>query len=516
VASAPLFAFIVAAFTSGGAEPPSPAGAHGALDGRRLELLARSLFVAGASTLLALLWGLPTALAVSRLRGPAAAALEVVSYLPLLLPNMAIVMGWVYFCGRDGHLTRALRSLTGSERAPVDLYTPLGAAFVLSLSYFPCVSIFGAQGFRSVPASELRAASLVPRSWCSACVFWGRRLGPQLATGCLLVFVLSLSDYGVPAALMVNVYPVEVLAQLSSLRDPDQALALSLPPLVLVAVLCSLRHFAARPAPPAALAGTTDEQPRCPRLALWTALAALALSTLVPMVFLLLTAGPPESYVRALRTAGDQVLASVETGAWTALVLLALALAFAAGFWSSGPVLRRLWESAALFLLAVPGSIVGLGILSLRHLWPWSLIRDHAAVTSYAAACRYLAFPALLLSFAAASLKPCLLQAGSISGAGPWRLARGLLLPLLLPAVLAAATLSFVLGLGELTAAVVVYPPGGMTLPVRLASLLHFGEEAIVAALTAMLSGFGVGCLVLCQLLMNRPLRLDFSATSQP
>ena len=79
---------------------------------------------------------------------------------------------------------------------------------------------------------------------------------------------------------------------------------------------------------------------------------------------------------------------------------------------------------------------------------------------------------------------------------------RGLLAALLV----AAAALSFVLTLGALSAAVLVYPAGEMTLPVRLASLLHFGEDAIVAALCLMVSCFVIGLLLLCQLLVRRPL----------
>lgn len=76
----------------------------------------------------------------------------------------------------------------------------------------------------------------------------------------------------------------------------------------------------------------------------------------------------------------------------------------------------------------------------------------------------------------------------------------------MIPALLAASALSFVLTMAELSAAVLVYPPGRMTLPVRLVLLLLFGDLPVVAAHRVMVSGFIVGVLVVCRLVTNRPL----------
>ena len=64
--------------------------------------------------------------------------------------------------------------------------------------------------------------------------------------------------------------------------------------------------------------------------------------------------------------------------------------------------------------------------------------------------------------------------------------------------------------LGELPASVLLNPPGAMTLPVRLASLLHFGRDALVAALCVTLCGLVVCVLALGLLLSGGPIRLPF------
>ncbi|MFC1706043.1 hypothetical protein ACFL59_04365 [Planctomycetota bacterium] len=85
-------------------------------------------------------------------------------------------------------------------------------------------------------------------------------------------------------------------------------------------------------------------------------------------------------------------------------------------------------------------------------------------------------------------------------------------LPLALPGLVAAVTTSFVFCLGELPASALLNPPGFMTLPVRIASLLHFGEDRIVAALCLTLCALVVAVFTVGLLLTNRRLELTAHA----
>ena len=193
------------------------------------------------------------------------------------------------------------------------------------------------------------------------------------------------------------------------------------------------------------------------------------------------------------------------------ILLLILGAVFAVAYRLSGRRARIWAETLVLLPLVIPGAAVGLGILSLesRDIPPWSWVYPHASIVAYATACRFVPLAALLLAGALISVRPGVFRSGAISGAGPLRVLWGLVAPLLLPAFLAVAAVSFIFSLGELSAAVLVNPPGVMTLPVRLASLLHFGEESVVAALCVMLTGFIVGLLCLLQLVSRRPWRVE-------
>ncbi len=511
VALLPTGFFVVRAIREGGI------GLSVLLDARQAGLFGRSLVVALTATGLAVVWAVPTARAIAYGSRRVSVAIESLVYLPLLLPNITIVLGWVHAIGPTGYVTAAWRSISGNTGSPFALYTPFGAGFVLSLAWFPCVAIPLARGLRVLDISSRRSARLTasaPRRWWT---IDRPILMPYVLTGASLVFLLSFADYGVPSALMVNVFAVEVFSRLEEFGGAPQALGLCLTLLAVVVVVASGRYLFARAgvvedrgergAPPVMATGRASIVQRAIRIA--PAGGVIALAIVVPLGFLCLRAGGPAAYVRAMKTAGAQILSSLEVAAWGVVLIAPIALVFALAYRASGRAVRAAADSGLLLLLMVPGAIVGLGVLALREAWLPDVLRHHPALVAYAAGCRYLAFPAFVLAASIRAIRPSLSRAAEVGGAGPLRVLVGVLLPLAAASIVSAVTLSFVLTMAELSAAVLVVPPGGMTLPVRLASLLHFGEEDVVAALCVMASGFVVGLVVLTGLVVRRTLRLE-------
>jgi iron(III) transport system permease protein len=475
---------------------------------RQLALLLRSTLVAGGAALLALVWGVAVGYASWRLRGWRGACVETLSYLPLLLPSLVIAMGWVYQLGQGGFVTGWLKSTLGLARAPIDLYSPAGAAFVLSLCYFPCVSILTAQGFRAIDPAAIRAAHMTAGTWRRLWRVYCPLLAPYLASGALLAFLLAFADFGVPSALMVNVYPIEVFAQFSAWFDSKRAIASCAPPVGLVMVLFVVRHALIRGAPHET-AGSPARSTAAPvsRTAVALAVLALLLSLGLPLATLVWKAHG--AYVESLRVAGDQVLTSLTVALGGMAMMLAGGLAYAAAWRGLGPRSRVAADALVLLPLLVPGTAVGLGILHLvtADVWPFSALYPGEAVVGYAGAARFLTFPALILAAGFAGIRRDLVQAAMVHGASRWRAVRNVA-PLLWPCFAAAATISFLSCFGELSAAVLINPPGTMTLPVRLASLLHFGKDSIVASLCVILTSVVGAVLLLGLLVAGSPFRL--------
>lgn len=499
------------------AEPGSPDGftlaalREAVTDPRLLGLLWRSVRVAGGATLLALLWGVGVGYAAWRLGGWRGALVETLACVPLLVPSLVLALGWVALLGPSGIATGWLRARLGLDSAPFDLYTPAGAAFVLSLAYFPCVAILVAQGLRTLDLGALRAARLWAGPWRA---FWHVTrplLAPHVATGALLTFLLAFADFGVPSVLMVNVYPIEVFTRFSAFQDAGSALASAAPLALVAAALVLLRPRFARPVPATRTSAAARPEGTPWRTGLVLAALGLGLSVVVPLALLLATARG--AYAEALRVAGEQMLTSLTVASCGMLLLVALGLVFALAQRGLGARGRGLAEAGVLATLLVPGAAVGIGIVRLvtDGVWPFAAVYPSVWIVAYACAARFVAFPALVLAAAVNRLRPELGSAAAVHGARPLAIAARIALPLLAPALVAAATLSFVASLGELSASVLVDPPGAMTLPVRLASLLHFGKDSLVAALCVMLVALVLVVLLLGTLLAGRPVRLRLS-----
>ena len=86
-------------------------------------------------------------------------------------------------------------------------------------------------------------------------------------------------------------------------------------------------------------------------------------------------------------------------------------------------------------------------------------------------------------------------RTGDHEGAGGFAVWRHVALPLRWPGVAAGAGIALALAAGELSATLLVAPPGVTTVPMRVFQLLHYGVDDRVAALA--LSVFGLLGLVL-------------------
>ena len=89
---------------------------------------------------------------------------------------------------------------------------------------------------------------------------------------------------------------------------------------------------------------------------------------------------------------------------------------------------------------------------------------------------------------ASRACRPKYEQVAASLGARPVYRLRRVTLPLLLPYLIAAFSLSFALSMGELGATVMVYPPGWVTLPVGIFALTDRGDVFDGAALTMILA----------------------------
>ncbi|ONM49789.1 ABC transporter permease [Nocardia donostiensis] len=203
---------------------------------------------------------------------------------------------------------------------------------------------------------------------------------------------------------------------------------------------------------------------------------------------------------------GDDA-ASLSVSLQTAL--LAGAFALLLGTWAAlaareAPRWCRTLTDAVFHLpVAVPSVAIGLGVLIAFNERPvllggskWIVILAHSVLV--------LAYAFSAVSAALDRLDPGYRQAAESLGAGPFRVLTRVTLPLLLPALGAAAGLSIALSMGELGATIMVYPATWRTLPVTIFGRTDRGEVFDAAAGTTLLVLVTLVALVLLGRLKGR------------
>ncbi|MFG1795405.1 ABC transporter permease [Nocardia sp. NPDC049149] len=203
---------------------------------------------------------------------------------------------------------------------------------------------------------------------------------------------------------------------------------------------------------------------------------------------------------------GEQA-ASLSVSLQTAL--LAGAISLVLGTWAALAAREapRWWRRCtdAVFHLpvAVPSVAIGLGVLIAFNERPlllggtkWIVILAHSVLV--------LAYAFSAVAAALDRIDPAYRQAAESLGAGPVRVLCQVTLPLLLPALGAAAGLAVALSMGELGATIMVYPATWKTLPVSIFTQTDRGEVFDAAATTTVLVLVTLTALILLGRLRGR------------
>jgi iron(III) transport system permease protein len=153
------------------------------------------------------------------------------------------------------------------------------------------------------------------------------------------------------------------------------------------------------------------------------------------------------------------------------------------------------------FGFAAPGPLVGVGLIGLLNqpadsplAWLAWCYDNTVLAPVVVQTLRVLPLATLLLGVQFASLSQEVLDSAASEGAGWCRRLLFVALPMRWQAVAATACLGLVVAAGELSATLLVAPPGVSTLSMHIFSLLHYGAEDQVAAIS-LTWGIGLGLL---------------------
>lgn len=478
------------------------------LDAVARGLLGRSLGLACLSALCAGALGVPFGWLAARYPLPGRRVLLAGSIVSLLLPPYAGCLAWQILLIRDGPLNTWLLH-AGWIHAPLSGYRSFGlAAWILASSYWPLIGWAVLLTARAVPTALEDAGRLdLPDGAAARWAAWPY-LQRALPAAALLVFVLSIADFGVTNTLGLPVYPVEIVNRFQLDRQVGAVVRVAAPMVLLLIPLVSLQaHWLERSPLLEGSSGGMEKPELRGRVGAWggSLLCGLVLlaSMVVPLAVLFRASLPLHTYLAVWNESSDHFVNSAITAGGGALLAVVLALLY--GWGARG----RRWPALELLLTlpyALPASLIGVAMIRLlawKALPGWLFASESPLSQPCAYATLIWAYAVLFFPFVYKTLQPawrhldtCLLDEGAVLGAGGWSQFRSAAWPVLRPFALSGAVLAAVLAVREIDATALLRPPDCDTIAFRIQDYLHFAPGPNVAALCVLLvllSGIIVG-----------------------
>ena len=458
-------------------------------------LLQNSLLLAGMTTALALGFGLIVALWLATLQARWRNVFLALAIVALALPPFLVTNCWISLLGETG----ALRSWL-----PLKIYSLGGTIWILALLLWPITLLATLAAWRRLEAAQLECEPAMTGfsllRWLLIPVAKG-----ELALAAVLTFVLALNNFAVPAILQTKVLPDEMWVQFNTKFDTLAALRLSVP-LVIAPVLLlawATRQSVAWPRIQGAVPATVFRR----QLGVPWRIGCGVLTTLLCVV----SVGLPLGQIIFAGRTWAELPGAIEASAspiwnsfwFAALAATAVVVGVAVGLCSRGREsaltkagsLRRLTSAATTLVwlpFFIPGVLIGIALIKIFNRPGLAAFYQSVGIVLLALVVRYFAVAWTAARHAVASVDKDLTDAAKLEGATRWQMFRFVVWPQIAPQMCAAWYVVYLLCLWDVESIVIIQPPGGETLALKIFNLLHYGYAAQVNALCVTLLGLAV------------------------
>ncbi|MGM7724042.1 ABC transporter permease [Metabacillus sp. Hm71] len=153
------------------------------------------------STIIAVILGVVTAWLVAYTNIRHKQLLQVLIFLPFVIPSYITTLAWTQFLGVNGPIAYILSKLPGGLE-PINLYSLTGIIIVMGFSHYPLVYLLTVSVLRKIPRELEMAAKVSGGTSFTAFLKVTMPLAlPGIASGGLLAFLASLDNFGIPAFL---------------------------------------------------------------------------------------------------------------------------------------------------------------------------------------------------------------------------------------------------------------------------------------------------------------------------
>ena len=480
---------------------------------RHLQALLNSLELGVGVALLAGLFGVPIAWAISRTDMPAKSFVRVMVLGAFIMPPYLAAISWILLAGPNaGWLNKIWMGVTGADHGVVNIYSMAGLILVVATASYPYVFVFTNSALDLV-SSEMEDAANILGAGTLRTIFRVTLplVFPAILGGLIISFLEAIALFGAPALIALPAHFHVVATQLWQFFaypvKVEEAAAYAMPLLFITIFMFWLQRSVLGRKGYTAVTGKGGER-RIIRLRAWRwvmfgyALFICALSVLLPTL-VLMQAAFAKAWGRGFSLdnltlanfryllfehsqAQNVVLNTFLYAGATAFAAIGLSLAIAY------VVNRKLvpWSNVLSFLcmapFVIPGIVLAIGFYAAYAPPPLALYGT-ATILILGFTTRFL--PIAYTSSAAGirSINPEMEEAVRILGGGRLTAIRRVLAPLLKKSLAGAWILVFIPATRELSSAIFLVGPNTRVISVMLFDLSEEGNFEVLSALGLLL-----------------------------
>lgn len=478
-------------------------------------LLSNSLIYAVTSSAIALAYGTALAWLAERSDAPFRKLAYISAYVSFAIPGIIKVVGWIMLLGpKAGMLNAVGNALIGGPF--FNIFSLGGMVLVESFLWIPIVFLLMSTPFRSMdPSLEEAATTAGSSSWQ---VF--RRVTfplavPSVLAVLILTIIRSLEAFEIPALIGIpagiEVLTTKIYLQIKGGLIPKygEASAYSIILIVLVALgLIPYYRITSKTYKFTTISGK-NFRPNRIALGKWRWLGGLLMLVLPLLQFLpiiaiawssfLPFAQVPSRKALELLTLSNYVTAFNDSGVIRSILnsltvsvssaTVAVAVTFFAAWLIVRASIKARWvlDHMAMLPLVFPGIVMGIAILKMYLMLPipvygtiWILVLAFIA--------RYLPYGIRFSHSALLSLHKELEEGALASGASFFQMVRHVVVPLIMPALLAGWIYIFLITFKELSIALLLYSPGSQVVAVTIWELWDNGHVGELAAFSLIIT----------------------------
>ena len=479
-------------------------------------LLANSMIFSVGSAGVAICYGTALAWLAERSNAPFRTLAYMTAYVSFAIPGIIKVVGWIMLLGpKAGILNSFVMPITGAPL--LNIFSMQGMILVESFLWIPIVFLLMSTPFRSMdPSLEEAATTAGSTGWQVFRKVTFPLAMPSVLAVLILTFIRSLEAFEIPALIGipagVEVLTTKIYLQIRGglLPKYGEASAYSIILIVMVALgLIPYYRITSKTYKFTTISGKAYRPHRVdlgrwrwvggclmlvlPLLQIFP-IAAITWSSLLPFAQApsakALTMVSLNNYRSAF--ADSSIVGSVMNSLTVSVssATVAIFITFIAAWLIVRASIKSRWllDQMAMLPLVFPGIVMGIAILKMYLMIPlpvygtiWILVLAFIA--------RYLPYGIRFSHSALLSVHKELEEGALVSGASWFQMVRQVVVPLIMPALLAGWIYIFLITFRELSIALLLYSPGSQVVDVKIWELWdngHVGELAAFSLVIAM------------------------------